>query len=225
MKKIKLLIILILFIIVILTIKFYTNSEYSLNEIASIIDKSEEIPDNINIKMETIYIEGKKNIYEIYAKNDIIYTHQEDIENGEVINKEDELWNYTDKSIITIDYDKKVIYNKEIKGNGKINPLTELLLGISRSIKVTPSKLYKYYGITKNEEKEFLKFSLETEDNFCKMYYYISNEDWNVSKIESYKNNELEANCILTYNYGTVTDEDILKFDINDYADYQFIKR
>lgn len=225
MKKTRILIIFILFLILILSIKFYSNSKYSLNEIANAINKSEKIPNNINIKIKTNYIDGKTNIYEIYAKDNMIYTYQEDIENKETINKTDELWNFIDKSIITIDNDNKIIYSKKIEGNGKNNPLTEILIGISKDIKATPSKLYKYYGIKKKDSKELLKFSLETEETFYKMYYYIDTENWNISEIEGYKNSELEYNTIFSYSYNTVMDEDILKFDINDYTDYQYIEK
>lgn len=225
MKKIKLLIILILFLILILGIRTYLSSKYSLDEIADAINKSENIPNNIHITVKTNYINGKANNYEIYVKDDIIYTYQEEIENEETFNKTEELWNFKDKNIITIEHSDKIIYNKKIDGNGKYNPLTEILIGISKDIKATPTRLYKYYGIKKKDSKEYIKFSLETEENFYKMYYYIDSENWNVSEIECYKDYELEYKTIFTYAYDTVTEEDIPEFDINNYLDYQLIKR
>lgn len=224
MKKLKLLIILIVIIILIVAVRFFSTPEYSFDDIVNLLDKSDKATDNMSIKVEDVHVNGTKYTEEIYAKDDIIYVHNEDIENMEITNKTDEIWNYDDKSINTIYYSTKTIASGKIEGNGKSNPVTNILIGFSRKLKSTPKRLYKYYGITENDGKKFLKFSIESEDSTSKLYFYINLEDENVLKTEIYRNNEHESTTTITYSYGTVTDDDIFKFDINNYADYKYEK-
>lgn len=222
MKKVKFLLILIFVIFAIVLIYFYSRPKYSFDDIVQMLDKTDEISDNMSIKIETLYVDGRMYTNEIYAKYNIIYNHQEVIENDEITYASDEIWNYLDKSIITILHNNKLIYNEKIKGNGKSNPLTNEAMGFSRDLKSTRKRFYKYYGVTEIEEQEFLKFSTESEDGTAKEYYYICLENENLLKMETYWNDEHRSTTTVTYSYDTVTDDDILKFDSNNYPDYQY---
>lgn len=226
----KLLVIFFLIIIIILiliVVKSYL--DYSLYEISDLIDRSNEIPNNIYIKEEIhdeLWAPEEKTTYEIYVKNDTIYTKEiylnqlkEDFINYESI------WNYKDKKQIHINNISKEIDVFLIQGNGKENPLTDILIGFSRNLKNTQDN-YKYYGKEKINGKKYIKFSLTDEENKLQKIYYIDIDDKTVAKIEFYKKTDdkfhLWSTSTYTYNYGTVTDNDILDFDINNYPDYKY---
>lgn len=79
---------------------------------------------------------------------------------------------------------------------------------------------YKYIGKEILEGKKYIKFSLEDSTN--KEIYFIDVENRVVSKIEYYYgNNELYSTLYYTYSYNTVRDEDIAKFDISNYSEYE----
>lgn len=221
MKKVKTLV-LIFIILSIVLIYFYSRPKYSFEDIVEILDKNDEISDNMSVKIENIYVDGKIHTGEIYTKNNIIYEHQKRIENNEIKYETEEIWNYEDKSIITILHDEKLIYNEKIKGKGKANPITNIIMSFSQELKETPKRLYTYHGVREIDGQEFVKFSIKSEDDIYKSDFYINTKDGNLLKIEAYINDEHEVTTTVAYNYGTVTDEDILKFDSSNYTDYEY---
>lgn len=71
--------------------------------------------------------------------------------------------------------------------------------------------------------KECIKFSLMDENNIT--YYYIDIQKNCIYRKEegTCYNNVFEVlfSTVYTYSESTVTDDDILKFDINNYPDYK----
>ncbi len=84
---------------------------------------------------------------------------------------------------------------------------------------------YKYIGKEKVEEKEYIKFSIENDGKIAKEIYYVDTQNKIMSKSESYINTwsstELDSITSYTYSYNTVTDEDVTKFDISNYSEYE----
>lgn len=215
----KLLVVLFLLIIAISVFIVKSYFEYSLLEMSALIDKSNEIPNNIYIREETIDEDlgtDEKEIYEIYVKDDIIYTKY-----IQSTTQQEIIYNYKDKSQITIycSEETKNIYKSSINGNGKRNPLTEILIGFSRDLKSTQDK-YKYHGKEKFEGKECIKFSLTNDD--LQKVYYIDIKDNTVVCVKYYRKIFGNRTTTYTYSYGTVTDDDILNFDISNYPNYEY---
>lgn len=106
-------------LIVILSIYFILKSQHSLLEIAELIDKRNEIPDNVYIK-EEVNSKSGIDIIEQYKKDNIIYykTYKDDIDEYEDI-----IYNFETKKEIHINYLSKNIFIKDIEGEGRVNPV------------------------------------------------------------------------------------------------------
>ena len=86
---------------------------------------------------------------------------------------------------------------------------------------------YEFLGREDINGKKCLKIRFLINDEETREdYYYIDLEDNNIIKQEiytqGYSSNELEKTTELTYTYSydTLTDNDVKKFDIDDYPDY-----
>lgn len=219
MKKNKKLIMLV-FLIVMILLVIYIKLDYSLSKISDMISKSNEIPNNIYIKEEVTDKAGT-NITEIYRKDNLIYEH---IYKDDMFQYEDVIWNFETKKKININYFFKDIHIEKIEGKGIVNPVNVLFDGLREGIKETESK-YEYYGKVDVDGKKCLKFSLTNNELKERKYYYIDVENKNLYKKEvgSYYKSKftLYYTFVYTYSYNTVTDEDILKFDPNNYQDFK----
>ncbi len=109
--------------------------------------------------------------------------------------------------------------------NGKINPVTSMFE--YRAEFNNDYKKYKYIGKETIEGKECIKIEFTDINKLYKEYYYIDVSNRVVTKKEYYSNYgdgfELDTIYNYTYSYNTVTEEDIPKFDINNYPDYQYV--
>lgn len=229
-KKLLVIFFLILIVIVTFIVKFYF--EYSLEEIADLVDKSDEIQNNIYIREEIVdelWTLCEKSIHEIFAKDDYIYERTVYLDsNGNITSTAENIIDFKDKNKINIynNDSNKMILRHSIEGEGKINPVTENLIGFSRTFRSTQDD-YKYLGKEELDGKECIKFSLTNEKIHNKTIYYIDIKDRAIAKIESYSITgdviNLSSTSVFTYSYGTVTDEDILDYDINNYQDYEYI--
>lgn len=85
---------------------------------------------------------------------------------------------------------------------------------------------YSYLGKEKIEEKEYIKFSTEDNNGISKEIYYVDIINKTVSKIEKYvytwSGLELASITNYSYSYNTVTDEDVAKFDVSNYQEYEY---
>lgn len=156
---------------------------------------------------------------EIYKKNNIIYTRAY---SDSISNIEDTLWDLDTKKEIIINHIFKKIYIEDLKGDVLVNPVTSILVSYSEEFKNTDKK-YKYYG----EDNNILRFSLSDELGYIS-YYYIDTQLNNLIKIENgtIYNNEftLSSTTTYSYSYDSVTDNDILTFDVNNFPDYEYIE-
>lgn len=109
-----------------------------------------------------------------------------------------------------------------MKKNGLIDPVTSILKWDSDL-----DKDCKYIGKEEIDGKKYIIYSLEYERGMYKDIYYIDAENSVISKIEKYENSNSELKLTsltnYTYSYNTVTDDDINKFNVNNYAGYQYL--
>lgn len=113
----------------------------------------------------------------------------------------------------------------KLEENGLVNPVTQTFEWNSFYVFNDKYKnKYKYIGKEKIDGKTYIKFSIESKNSVEKTIYYVDLQDRTMSKIERYSGQELISILSYTYSYNTVTDEDVAKFNINNYSEYQYIE-
>lgn len=209
--KIIVLVIIVIAIVGIISVATYRNSKYSIESIISIIEPEDnKLPDNLYIKAEDYDKDNQLvSISETYIKNNVVYIKTEhsesiyDIENKKTIDINNEL---KDIHCNVLDYDIPYLnsysFCQSVKTSAKDNK-------------------YKYLGTEKIDNREYLKFAIF--DKNSEDYFYIDLDQKKLVKIESFDENKNKISTgVITYEEGVVKDEDILKFDINNYPDYRF---
>ncbi len=213
MKKIYILIciIIIAFILLILSIK---NSN---SELATILNKEVEIPNNVYVKEEMLNNANTTFITNTYKKDNFIYQH---IENDDSTSNQDIVWDFENNKEILIDNFSKTINIFEITEDSS-SPLKSIFPSFYKDI-----NKFKYDGKEIINEKNCIKFYSTIDSN--KTYFYIGVEDGLLYKKEEgqyYKGSFTPYfKYNYTYSFNVVTDDDIMKFDISNYTDYQFIE-
>ncbi len=218
MKK-KMIFILIIFIIVIGIFIVYKNY-YTLEKVKSILSQ-EELPTNIHI-LETVYDDSnnESGYLNIYKKNNLIYTIQSDRNNQNYAESITDINNYNS---ILISHPTKTIFKTQIEENITFPAEEAFYTTLNSNAK------YKYYGKSKINNYDCIKISLTVEhfDMIELIYYYIDIDNKHIVKIENYRGKTLKDIVLknsTTYQYSidTVTDNDILVFDQNNYSDYTY---
>ena len=222
-KKIKILIIVILIIMLFALCKLLKRDEISFDE--SLILINTEITDNMSLKINSIGID-ENYLEEYYIKDKLAYKNF--YANNE--NIQEFIFNFETKEQVNIFHNSKEIYLyklEEQEANIILNKLDYYKELISKSLENS----YKYYGKENINNNNVIKFSVDFEENFFvtienprRLYFYINVENNSIEKIEHYNIVNNKEELVLTdnfiYSYNTVTDENILKFNINDYPDY-----
>ena len=220
MKKSTKLILIILVIIIlislaILLVKFLSKPEYTLKDITSLI-KTPQFTDNMYVKIESISTNHPNNsnsgviLEEFYILGNKQYLTTKSNDNL----TQAELIDYNSKTEIQIDYTyKKINYFNVLKSDNPIMPHITSYIGI-----LNTAKNYKYLGRETLNNIEYIKFSINNE-----LTYYINSQTNYIDKIEAYEGENLVWTLNYTYSYNTVTEDNILKFDINNYPDYEYI--
>lgn len=222
-KYFKVLIIVLVIIMLLIVAKVLKKEEIAFNEISKLINP--QITKNMSLKinsngmdgnyLEEYYIKDKLAYEKFYVDNEKIHEFTFDFETKEQANvfhnsKEIFLYRIEDQDLNIIS--NKLSYYKDL---------------ISKSIENS----YKYYGKEIKNNNEVIKISVDFEekffsdiDNITRLYFYIGTESKSIEEIEHYNivNNkeELFLTDNFTYSYDTVIDENILKFDINNYTEY-----
>ena len=209
------LIILILIALAILLVKFLSKPEYTLKDITSLI-KTPQFTDNMYVKIESISTNHPNNsnsgviLEEFYILGNKQYLTTKSNDNL----TQAELIDYNSKTEIQIDYTyKKINYFNVLKSDNPIMPHITSHIGI-----LNTAKNYKYLGRETLNNIEYIKFSINNE-----LTYYINSQTNYIDKIEAYEGENLVWTLNYTYSYNTVTEDNILKFDINNYPDYEYI--
>lgn len=212
-KYVKILEVIIIIAAICVIILYLKNKpKYTLEELASFIN--DEIGNNMYLKVEvTLEDTGGKEIEEYYMKDNSLYGH---FYKDDIAQLEDVLYDYSNNQKIDIVYDSKII--SVAKEDSLVNPVKETIQSIIDDIESSADK-YEYLGTEEIDGKEHIVFSLEDKTEFSKTYYYLDYQNGCVDKIEYYStyNDKLMFTYEYTYSYDTVTDDDILTFDISDY--------
>lgn len=226
-KKLILIIIIALLIIIALAFYIYKNSIYSLEKVESLLNAEKEAT-NLHIKSEYLYEEGEEEriaYVDEYIKDNIIYAVTKNYLSQVLA---ETLANMENSELITILHSEKVITSNIISENENAS---ELHGNETFFILVGKNAKYKCHGKEDINEKKCLKVSLTMEysDKIEKNYFYINLEDNYIVKHEIYEEsneNELEKiyDVMYSYSYNTVTDNDILNFDISNYPDYEYFE-
>lgn len=181
--------------------------------IANLFNKPVEIPNNIYVKEEMINNANTTTTTETYRKDNLIYQH---IENDDTTENQDIILNLETKKIIRIDNFSKNIQTTEISEDR--TPLDDIFISFNLED-------YKYFGQENINEKNCYKFSLSRNLNDL-TYFYVGTDDNLLYQMEEGQYFEDKFNLYYkhtySYSFDTVTDEDILKFDENNYPDYTF---
>lgn len=223
--------ILILAVIIIAGVKFITKPEYTAEEALNLIDP--KISDNMYLKIEThttikddeniipdsteeFYIKDKKGYKKFSTPDEIMQEFFFDFENNEQRN----VFHY-----------KKEINFFEMNSLNNPSEIISSSLDFHKNNLEDAKDTYEYCGKEIIDGKKCIKVSVQyEEDKFLeineksKSYFYIDIENKSIIKEDIYiiNGNELEllGTITVTYLYDTVQDDDILKFDSNNYPGY-----
>lgn len=217
-KNKKLLIIISLLIILLLSILLiFKFNYYSRNQILNLINLGKDFPNNIHINITQKNNNNLIGTIDKYIKDKNIYIKQQ--ENGALV---ENLYDIKNSSQITIIHNEKHINTNNNYTYINSTDYENLFKDI-----IDTSFDYKYYGKETINNKNYIKFSLSKREahQITEYLYYLNLNTNKISKIEiiikDISNNIIKKDeFIYTYSYNVVTDNDILKFDINNYSDY-----
>lgn len=224
MKKcLKALIALLIIILLIVIINFFKKDEITRDEVLEIINPT--ITSNMSLKIVSKGID-ENCLEEYYIKDKLAYENF--YINDEKI--QEFTFNFETKEQVNIFHNSKEIYLYKL-GEQESNIISNKLDYYKGLISKSLENSYKYYGKEDINNNEVIKFSVDFEENFFvnienirRLYFYINEENKSIEKIEHYDIVNNKEELVLTdnfiYSYNTVTDENILNFDINDYPDY-----
>ena len=222
-KYLKVLIAVLIIILLIGIINILKKDEITMDEVLEIINPS--ITSNMSLKIISNGID--ENLSEEYYLNDKL-AYENFYINDEKI--QEFTFDFETKKQVNIFHYSKEIFLYEIKDQN-LNIISNRLNHYKDWISKSLENSYKYYGNENINNNKIIKFSVDFDENFffnvetpTRLYFYIDIENKSIQKVEHYNivNNkeELVSTETFIYSYDTVTDENILKFDINNYPDY-----
>lgn len=222
-KYLKVLIAVLIIILLIGIINILKRDEITMDEVLEIINPT--ITSNMSLKIVSKGID-ENYFEECYIKDKVAYENF--YVNDEKI--QEFTFNFETKEQVNIFHNSKEIYIYKL-GEQESNIISNKLDYYKGLISKSLEDSYKYYGKENTNNNEVIKFSVDFEENFFvnienprRLYFYINEENKSIEKIEHYNIVNNKEELVLTdnfiYSYNTVTDENILKFDINDYPDY-----
>lgn len=220
-KLIILIAIIILAIIAIsLILNLYPKMKYSLENVTNLLNFSKTSA-NIHVKSEE---KGKEtsSITNTYIKDDISYAVSKK-DNGEIISES--FYDYNTSKLTTIINSSKTITVADtlLKQVDQIPSMNNNFFITSKNAE------FEYIGKKEINEKQCIEICLTNKDSnkIVKNYYYIDLEDNRIIKYEIYEGSDENSldktgEITYTYSYDTVTDDNIIKFDVSKYPDYEY---
>lgn len=209
----KIFIFLLVIFIIIAVIYTYQQKSYSLEKVIDLVNSNNVLPENIHIEKITYENEAEIANFNVYVKDNWIYSIQND-------NSAESLTNIlTNEEILIIHSDKKIFSHKNDTVKSSLIPL----------INHNKNSIYKFCGREEIDEKDCIKISLTTkyEDKIEIEHYYIELENNYIIKHESLEGRNIDEiknkyTETYTYSFNTVTDDNILEFNKDNYPDYQY---
>lgn len=228
LKKICISIIIILLIvgIVFFTIKIFINSRYGLESVSAQIN-SATLPTNVHIK-NVVNSDENTQYVDYYIKDGSLYICQKNDSSIIVETLQDK--NFSEEWIV-LHTDKLITKTTDTKAPEL--PLKNTFCTLAEKAKKSKEIVkYKYCGKDNIEGKECIKVSFEdsSSNKIEMMYFYIDLETNYIVKYEYYEGSDkqqLNKKQTETYDYemDSVVEDDIPKFDIHNYPDYQYTEK
>lgn len=209
MSKKILLILTIIILLICISLYIFFNNTYSLKRTQNLIEKNNNI--NNYCITENFYKNGNQIGYtKFYRKDGNIYVDQ----NDDIQGKAETFYDIDTNKKIIILHNNKSITNVKDNNNNLENPI------ITEFKESADNGIYKYYGKEKLDFSKCIKVGFSI-DNQIK-YYYIDLKTNNIVKTEIYENSDEKLVTIYNYEYNSVENNEILKFNIDNYPDYTY---
>lgn len=231
MSKVKKCIIIVFILIVISFIGNYLYQKYTYTlEKVSFMLNSAELTSNIHTEHKSYHGDSTEPIYYIntYKTDNLAYVLQENDSQ-----KIEQFYDYNLLKHIIILHNEKKIFSYPCEADeGSAIPFREtFFIAVEQHGLYEHRGIYKFHGKEKVNGKNCIKVSFtdDYEDKMNVTYFYIDLETNLIVRSESYSGNskkDLKRDYAETieYNFNTVTEDKILKFDINNYSDYEYIE-
>ncbi len=209
MSKKILLILTIIILLICISLYIFFNNTYSLKRTQNLIEKNNNI--NNYCITENFYKNGNQIGYtKFYRKDGNIYVDQ----NDDIQGKAETFYDIDTNKKIIILHNNKSITNVNDNNNNLENPI------ITEFKESANNGIYKYYGKEDLDLSKCIKVGFSM-DNQIK-YYYIDLKTNNIVKTEIYENSDEKLVTIYNYEYNSVENNEILKFNIDNYPDYTY---
>lgn len=226
-KYFKVLIVALIIIMLIVVVKVLKKGEITFNEISELINP--QITENMCLKINTESINGNYS-EEYYIKDNLAYENFY-IDDEKI---QEFTFNFETKEQANVFHNSKEIFLYKIEDQS-LNIISNKLNYYKDLIVKSLENSYKFYGKEIINNDEVIKISVDFKEDFFlnvehprRLYFYINEENKSIEKIEHYDIINDKEELVITdnfiYSYNTVTDKNILKFDINNYPDYTLNK-
>ncbi|MBQ7410054.1 MAG: hypothetical protein IJW20_01565 [Clostridia bacterium] len=231
MNKILKNIILSVFIIFILVLIFYLHQyfTYSLDNVSKLLNSS-KLPNEFSIIKNVQSIDYTEHM-EYYRKNDIMYVSQITKPHTSGVNKIDILSIYEDKTETIISNINKTISKFNNSDDFILKPLYKS--NFFNSVQMHGSNdnigIYKYCGKDIINGKRCIKVSMTSfySDYVSVEYYYIDLSNNLIVKYLLYTGTSIDdmqkiKQINIDYNFNSVNDNYLQKFNLDSYTDYTY---
>ena len=214
---IAILIIILLIIIIIFSSFLHVQVNYSSSSVENLINSQ---PDSSNMYVtEEGTIDGDPIYREIFTIDGSYYVISKSSSTGDMISES--FYDAENSELTIVDLENQGIISYSDMPEDQLGFLSEN----DELLENLDNYQYEYLGRTEINGKECIQIRLTNEDGSIFDNYYINLEDNQIIKHETYEddyfggfNKTLDLNY--TYTYDTVTDNDLKKFDMDDYPDY-----
>lgn len=198
-------------------------SEYTLEETKELVKKGIELPDNIYL-ITKYYDEKENEIGKIEIQKSGNYEYIKQEEDGRVYCET--FVDYNEEKLITVMHTNENIF---IWNNHQKQEITEdtneFIYSSKRNELYAHVGIYKFLGREKVNDRKCIVVSLT--DNYKEgLYvtnYYIDMETGYILKQEDIKDGNVNSIMINQYFENVVKEEDIKKYNAEEYTDYEII--
>ncbi len=202
---------------------------YTLDEVSAMLN-SVKLSKNVYIRQND-YTDDYTSCTDIYIKDDIKNTYYRRKSFSSNIDNSNFLSICEAQKLIDIDNMNKTvtIFNVEKNYDMYIPNKYSFFNSVEQHGLYEHLGIYKYCGKENIDGKKCIKISFtdNNENSINIDYYYIDIESNLIIKFQSYvgeniKELKLTKTIIWEYRFDVVTDSDIVRFDVNNYQDYEF---
>ncbi len=225
-QKIKISIIILVFIIILIALTYfiYEKLNYTLSEVEEILNTPKSTS-NMHVVIDGVE-DSEPTYIEVFMKDNFYYVIYKTNKSANI--SQESYYNPETLELVNVDQEQKGILETP---DASIENIYILTANEDFNNSKIDASEYKFLGKENVNGKKCLKVCFIIEDEETREdYYYIDLEDNKIIKQEVFTPNhssgELEKTTELTYTYSydTLTDNDVKKFDIDDYPDYLLLE-